>query len=75
MKKLFALLLLTLLFSPLFAENYSEMSNEELIAIMGYVVKKDQKPFYRELRGRVSTMNDREKRTYQANLKKLKKRK
>ena len=74
MKKLFVLLLITLLSTTLFAENYSEMSNEELIAIMGYVKKQNHKPFYKELKSRVSTMSDREKRVYRKNLKKIKKR-
>lgn len=58
--------------TSVFAENFSNMSTQELIAIMGYVKPQNQKEFQRELRSRVSTMNSNEKRQYKQNLKRLK---
>ena len=64
-------LVLSLLFSiSLAKEDYSEMSNEELIAIMGYIKEKNKKEFKKELDQRVPTMNEREKRFYDRNLQK-----
>ena len=64
---------ITLLFSTLlYGENYSEMSTQELISIMGYVDKSNIKKFEVELSSRVSTMTKEEKKMYQKNLKKLK---
>ena len=73
MKKILATLLLTIFISPLFAVDYSEMSTQELIEIMGYVEKKNQTKFKKELQNRVPTMNDKEKAKYKANLEKMKK--
>lgn len=72
MKKILITLLLTLFISPLFAVDYSEMSTQELIEIMGYVEKKNVKKFKKELRQRVPTMSTKEKAKYEANLEKLK---
>ena len=74
MKKLISILMILFLVSPLYAVDYSEMSTQELIEIMGYVKKKNEKKFNRELRSRVSTMNDKERQKYQENLKRLKQR-
>lgn len=71
MKK--SLIIILLFISSLFAENFSEMSTQELIAIMGYVKPQNQKAFDRELKSRVSTMSDKEKKRYKENLKRLKK--
>lgn len=74
MKKLiifFALILFTL---SLHAENFSEMSTQELIQIMGYVKSDNKAKFERELQSRVSTMTQQERKEYQKNLEKLKKR-
>ena len=71
-KKLLATLLLTIFISPLFAVDYSEMSTQELIAIMGYVEKKNVTKFKKELKSRVGTMSPKEKAKYQENLVKLK---
>ena len=68
-------LLLTLFISPLFAVDYSEMSTQELIAIMGYVEKKNVVKFKKELKNRVGTMNPKEKTKYKQNLIKLEKNK
>lgn len=72
MKKILITLLLTLFISPLFAVDYSEMSTQELIEIMGYVEKKNIKKFKKELNLRVPTMSPKEKAKYEANLAKLK---
>lgn len=70
MKK--TLIIVCLFFSTLFAENFSNMSTQELIAIMGYVKPQNQKAFMRELNSRVSTMSTSEKIKYQKNLKRMK---
>jgi len=56
------------------SENYSEMSTQELISIMGYVKKAEVKKFRRELESRRPTMTPREKKSYKKNLNKLKSR-
>lgn len=71
MKKLIIMLMFLGVF--LYAENFSEMSNQELISIMGYVDKKNQKKFEQELKSRLSTMSKKEKTIYKENLKKMKK--
>ncbi len=75
MKKILTILLITLFFSPLFAVDYTEMSTQELIAIMGYVEKKNEKKFKNELKQRVPTMSSSEKTKYEQNLEKLEKNK
>jgi hypothetical protein len=60
MKKTIVMLLLFVSF--VFAENFSNMSTQELIAIMGYVKPQNQKAFMQELQSRISTMNSREKK-------------
>lgn len=72
-KKTLTILLLTIFLSPLYAVDYSEMSTQELIAIMGYVEKKNERKFKKELKQRVPTMSSKEKSKYKKNLKKLKK--
>lgn len=71
MKKILVLIcfLLTFIFAK---EDYSEMSTQELIAIMGYVKAEDKSKFLNELKLRVATMNANEKKQYQKNLQKLK---
>ena len=71
MKKFLVLIcfLLTFIFAK---EDYSEMSTQELIAIMGYVKAEDKSKFLNELKLRVATMNANEKKQYQKNLQKLK---
>lgn len=59
--------------STLFAENFSNMSTQELIAIMGYVKPHNQKAFEKELKSRISTMSPSEKKQYKQNLKRMKK--
>ncbi|MBU3013576.1 DUF1104 domain-containing protein [Poseidonibacter lekithochrous] len=72
MKK--TLILFLLMISFLFAkEDYSEMSTQELIAIMGYVKAENKNKFVQELKSRVSTMSENEKKSYENNLPKLNK--
>lgn len=66
----FLFLMLTL---PLLADDFSEMSTQELIEIIGYVQKNNLNRFNKELKSRVPTMNEKEKAKYKENLKKLKK--
>lgn len=68
MKKI--VLIIFIFLSSLQAENYSNMSTQELIAIIGYVKASDQKKFKNELKSRVSTMSAKEKKAYKKNLKK-----
>ena len=70
MKILYSLLFLAVV---LFAKvDYSSMSTEELIAMMGYVPTKSEKSFKRELMQRVANMSKSEKKMYLKNLKKEK---
>lgn len=73
MKKitLIFLLLLNLMFAK--QENYSEMSNQELIAIIGYVKEENKAQFLKELNSRIPTMTEAEKAQYEENLKMLEK--
>jgi len=58
----------------LFAKvDFSEMSTEELLAMIGYVKPANQKSFQKELEMRYLKMNEKEKNIYIKNLKKLKK--
>ncbi len=61
-----------LLSSSLYAkENFSEMSTQELIAIMGYVKANESAAFQAELKRRVPTMTPAEKEKYKKNSNKL----
>jgi len=72
MKKIFILFFLMISF--VFAKvDYSEMSTQELIAIMGYVKDQNKKQFIQELKSRVVTMSTNEKKSYKNNLEKLNK--
>ncbi len=73
MKKLITLLFCLIFASSLFAEDFSEMSTQELIAIMGYVKPANFKKFKVELESRVSSMSAKEKSKYKKNLPKMKK--
>ncbi|QIR76125.1 DUF1104 domain-containing protein [Sulfurospirillum diekertiae] len=54
-----------ILMSFLFAKtDFSEMSTEELIALIGYVDQKTEEHFYQELDKRVTTMSEEEKALY-----------
>ena len=69
------LLTLLLLSSLNAGENYSEMSTQELIAIIGYVKEKDVNKFIAELETRIPKMSKAEKKqinNYEDKLKKSK---
>lgn len=72
MKKiLFSLMLITV---SLFAKvDFSEMSTEELLAMIGYVKPANQKSFQQELDARYPKMSEKDKKIYIKNLKKQKK--
>lgn len=74
MKTVNKILFVALLFtSTLFAgENFSEMSTQELIAIMGYVKPHEKSKFEKELKSRVPNMSTTEKAKYKKNLQKVK---
>lgn len=74
MLKIFAILLSSLLLiSFLYAEeNFSEMSTQELISIMGYVKKDNVQEFKKELDSRVKKMSEEEELAYRKNLDKVK---
>ncbi|MBC8238014.1 MAG: DUF1104 domain-containing protein [Helicobacteraceae bacterium] len=72
-KTLLAFLLIFIFsFSLEASENFSEMSTQELISIMGYVKKGELKKFTQELESRVKSMSEKEKKAYQKNLEKNK---
>lgn len=73
MKKIAVFFLLFLFATSSFAENFSEMSTQELIAIMGYVKPDNQKKFEKELKSRIKSMSSKEKEEYLKNLSKMKK--
>ena len=68
-------LIFLLLFNFVFAkqEDYSEMSTQELIAIIGYVKEDNKAKFIKELNSRIPTMTAAEKAQYEENLKMLEK--
>ena len=72
LKKILAICLITIFISPAFAVDYSEMSTQELIVIMGYVKKQNKNKFEKELKSRVGTMSSKEKAKYKENLEKTK---
>ncbi|WP_331775091.1 DUF1104 domain-containing protein [Sulfurospirillum sp. 1612] len=53
--------------------DYSVVSTEELMAMVGYVPAENKSAFLREVNARIRTMSDQEKHVYQHNIKKLKK--
>ncbi|MFA9239363.1 MAG: DUF1104 domain-containing protein [Candidatus Paceibacteria bacterium] len=67
-------LICLLLFSFVFAkEDYSEMSTQELIAIIGYVKEDNKDSFLKELNSRISNMSDAEKELYEKTVEELEK--
>ena len=65
-------LIFLLLISFLFAkEDYSEMSTQELIAIIGYVNESNIDSFIKELNSRIPSMTEDEKNLYKETLEKL----
>jgi len=68
-KTLLAFLLVFIFsFSLEASENFSEMSTQELISIMGYVKKDKLEKFTQELESRVKSMSEKEKKSYKKNL-------
>ena len=72
MKKLIKFLFVIFFTTALFAEDFSEMSTQELIAIMGYVKPENLNKFKKELKNRVRSMSPQEKNKYLKNLPKMK---
>ncbi|MGB5917656.1 DUF1104 domain-containing protein [Arcobacter sp.] len=72
MKKILSIFVLLFLLTPLFAVDYSEMSTQELIEIIGFVKKENKAKFEKELKSRVSTMSSKEKNQYRINMQKSK---
>ncbi len=72
MKKIAFIFLL--LFTFIFAkqEDYSEMSTQELIAIIGYVKEENKVQFIKELNSRIPTMTQDEKVQFEQNIEELK---
>ena len=72
MKKIAIIFLL--LFTFLFAkhEDYSEMSTQELIAIIGYVKEENKAQFIKELNSRIPTMTQEEKLQFEQSIEELK---
>ena len=73
MKKIVIISLLLFTFVYAKQEYYSEMSNQELIAIIGYVKEDNKAKFIKELNSRIPTMTEAEKAQYEENLKMLEK--
>ena len=72
MKKIILLFLLLVTFAIAKEENYSEMSTQELIAIIGYVKEENKIQFFKELNLRIPKMTEQEKIEYEQNLQELK---
>lgn len=72
MKKISSIFLIFFFLTFSFAVDFSEMSTQELIEIIGFVKKENQIKFEKELKSRVSTMTPNEKKQYEKNLQKLK---
>lgn len=72
MKQIFISFFLTFfLISSVYSADYSEMSTQELIAIMGHIKKENQQKFQNELKKRIPQMSLKEKQDYEKNLEKL----
>ena len=67
-------LVFLLLFTFVFAkqEDYSEMSTQELIAIIGYVKEENKAQFIKELNSRIPTMTPEEKLQFEQSIEELK---
>jgi len=70
-KVIFSLLFLVV--SLVAKTDFSEMSTEELLAMIGYVKPANQKSFQKELELRYPKMNKQEKSIYIKNMDKMKK--
>jgi len=72
MKKLLSIFIICFILTPIFAVDFSEMSTQELIEIIGFVKKENRAKFNKELKSRVSTMSSKEKEQYKKNIEKTK---
>ena len=70
MKKI-ALIFLFIVSSLFAKEDYSEMSTQELIAIIGYVNESNIDSFIKELNSRIPSMTEDEKNLYKETIEKL----
>ena len=70
MKKI-ALIFLFIVSSLFAKEDYSEMSTQELIPIIGYVKDANKDSFIKELNSRISTMTEDERNLYKETIEKL----
>ena len=70
MKKI-ALIFLFIVSSLFAKEDYSEMSTQELIAIIGYVKDANKDSFIKELNSRITTMTEDERNLYKETIEKL----
>jgi len=61
--------LIAFLFTSSYAINFSQMSTQELIVLVGYVKSADNSALKKELEIRVSSMSEKEKKDYQMALK------
>ncbi len=70
MKKVFCCLLIFSM--ALFAKvDYSVVSTEELMAMIGYVPAENQSAFLQEVNARIRTLSAKDKKVYQQDIKKL----
>jgi len=67
--------LIVFLFTSLHAINFSQMSTQELIVLVGYVKSADSSALKKELKTRVSSMSEKEKKDYQMALERERKKK
>lgn len=72
MKKISSIFLIFFFLTSSYAVDFSEMSTQELIEIIGFVKKENQGKFQKELKSRVSTMTQNEKKKYKKNLQRIK---
>lgn len=70
MKKI-ALIFLFIVSSLFAKEDYSEMSTQELIAVIGYVKDTNKDSFIKELNSRIPNMTEEEKNLYKETIEKL----
>ena len=68
MKKISLIFLLSFNFTFAKQEDYSEMSTQELIAIIGFVKDENRESFLKELNSRIPNMSENEKIQYQIRL-------
>ncbi len=72
MKKITLVFLLLFTFVLAKQEDYSEMSTQELIAIIGYVKDENKAQFIKELNSRIPTMTQEEKAQFEQSIEELK---